>query len=344
MPETIDEGLERIHRWGPEFDGRLSNHGPMVLEAMVRRGHQDEVGRWLDSYEKILEPAPRARQPISRRTWRAARGDPDRLGDWLAFFDNELLDAPWQDVLARWWPELLPGLAASATHSVIRLGHSVRTLREEGETDPRLAEFAASLAYWAGRWLPVPDGMRATQSVDVAGSLVSLPALGKSGPFPDLLLALGEDHQWQVGAGPDLPDSPDEVRVQLQELVTAATVRYRTHGHGDPIMLVHAVTAPNAVLRLLPSLPRDLWRPSLRAAWLASAAVTAIYNPTIERPWRPKNQSRAVDPADIFDRAVSHGDEHVIKFADTALDVHEWTHRSAVLDAAELAAELIDQE
>lgn len=35
---TYDEALERLHRTGPEFDGYLSNHGPMVVEALSRRG------------------------------------------------------------------------------------------------------------------------------------------------------------------------------------------------------------------------------------------------------------------------------------------------------------------
>ena len=38
---------------------------------------------------------------------------------------------------------------------------------------------------------------------------------------------------------------------------------------------------------------------------------------------------------EIFARAVNHGDEHVIKFADTAADVHARTGNPAAL-AAEL--------
>jgi hypothetical protein len=35
---TLDEAYERLHATGPEFDGWLSNHGPMAAEAMVRTG------------------------------------------------------------------------------------------------------------------------------------------------------------------------------------------------------------------------------------------------------------------------------------------------------------------
>ena len=45
---TLDEAYERLHATGPEFGGFLSNHGPMAAEAMVRHGHGDLVGSWLD--------------------------------------------------------------------------------------------------------------------------------------------------------------------------------------------------------------------------------------------------------------------------------------------------------
>src|SRR5690242_14257782 len=56
---TLDEAYQRLHVTGPEFGGWLSNHGPMAAEAMVRRGHADEVHRWLDRYMQRLEEFPR---------------------------------------------------------------------------------------------------------------------------------------------------------------------------------------------------------------------------------------------------------------------------------------------
>ena len=56
---TLDEAYERLHETGPEFDGYLSNHGPMAAEAMVRLGHSDLVDSWLDRYMRRLEEFPR---------------------------------------------------------------------------------------------------------------------------------------------------------------------------------------------------------------------------------------------------------------------------------------------
>ena len=52
---SIDDAYERFHRTGPEFDGTLSNHGPMAVEAMARHGHEDAVTAWVDGYSRRLD-------------------------------------------------------------------------------------------------------------------------------------------------------------------------------------------------------------------------------------------------------------------------------------------------
>jgi hypothetical protein len=132
------------------------------------------------------------------------------------------------------------------------------------------------------------------------------------------------------------------LRSWLAGLVDATTTRYLSYGHGNGVMLVHSATAPNAVLRTLPTLDRQLWAPSVAAPWAAAAALTAIYAPTApaapaELPDPPAGPQAAEE---TFARAVEHGDEHVIKFADTAADVYARTGDRAALAAA---AQLIDR-
>src|SRR5207245_673298 len=158
---TLDEAYERLHVTGPEFEGWLSNHGPMAAEAMVRHGHAGQVHRWLDGYITRLEEFPLRSGPIGSG-WQDALGDPRRIADWTAYFVRELTEQPWRRALRTWWPRLLPGVAAAATHGVIRVGHAVRALRQDGEDDEHLTELAHGLAYWAARWQPVP-GTPATE-------------------------------------------------------------------------------------------------------------------------------------------------------------------------------------
>ncbi|MEU7515596.1 questin oxidase family protein, partial [Streptomyces sp. NPDC042898] len=141
----LDEALERLHTTGPERNGWLTNHAPMAVEALVHRGQAPTVHRWLDHYAHKLEELPPAHRPVTADDWREALGDPARITDWTRFFARRLDGPearPWREVLAEWWPRLLPGIAAGSTHPVIRTGHAVRTLLTGDETAPRRAELA----------------------------------------------------------------------------------------------------------------------------------------------------------------------------------------------------------
>ena len=129
------------------------------------------------------------------------------------------------------------------------------------------------------------------------------------------------------------------------DLVNVTTLRYLTHGRASPVLLVHTATAPNAVLHTLPALPRELWAPSLASVWVVTAAITAAYAPS--RPVPRADLPVALDSSDaghdVMERAVAHQDEHVIKFADTAVDVYARTGNSDALAAAIHVSQLIDR-
>jgi hypothetical protein len=370
MTETLDEAYERLHATGPEFDGWLANHGPMVAEAIVRHGHGDQVDAWLDGYMTRLEEFPRGLGPIGT-DWQGALGDPRRVADWTAFFRAQLSEQPWRQVLGTWWPRLLPGVVAAATHGVIRVGHAVRALLADGDDAAGVTELAHGLAYWAARWQTVPAGhsgalaaaaagrkQAARQTQALAGnpartpleSLAAVPRIAdQSGGIRDRLARLGDLPAWPppvLGGG---PETPEQVRTLLTGLVDAATLRYLSYGHGNGVMLVHSATAPNAVLRALPALDTSLWAPSLTAAWAAASALTSVYAPPELAAGRPVRgtlaggQSRQDVISDTFARALEHGDAHVIKFADTAVEVYARTGNPDAIAAARLAAELIQR-
>ncbi|THA74438.1 DUF4243 domain-containing protein [Streptomyces sp. A0642] len=328
---TLDEALERLHTFGPERGGWLSNHAPMAVEALVRHGQAPGVHRWLDHYREKLEDMPDPAAEVTPDNWPEALGDPRRIADWTGYFARETAARPWRVVLAEWWPRLLPGIAAGATHPVIRVGHSVRTLLDGPETEPRVTELAHALGYWAARHQPLPPLSSLGPAADAATALNAVvPVRRQSGGIRDRLGQLTAFPQW-----PDRPvNGPDDARARLEELVRAATHRYEAYGYGEPIMLVHAATAPNAVLRALPALPRELWAPSLGAAWAASAAVTAAYSPA--RPAEPAAGPGGLSAEEVFARAAAHGDDHTIKFTDTALDVGDATALAAALRSVEL--------
>jgi hypothetical protein len=314
-----------------------------------------------------LEEFPRGSGAIGS-SWQDALGDPRRVADWTTLFRREVTEQPWRQVLETWWPRLLPGVAAAATHGVIRVGHAVRALMRDGQDTDHLTELAHGLAYWAARWQPVP-GAPATEPPLIttpatpgqptgtgsaaADALAAVPRIaGQSGGIRDRLARLAELPDWPAAlAAPKVrvpvPASAEAeaeaLRSWLADLVEAAAARYLCYGHGEGVMLVHSATAPNAVLRTLPALDRDLWPPSVTAAWAAAAALTAVYAPATPAPRTELPDPPAGPQAaeETFARAVEHGDEHVIKFADTAADVYVRTRNSDALAAAIRATQLI---
>ena len=329
----LDEALQRLHGSGPERLGRLTNHAAMAVEALAAHGRARAVHRWLDRYAPKLEEFPSRVAPVTAADRRSALGDPRRAADWIDHFGRELAERPWRDVLAEWWPRLLPGMYGGSTHPVIRVGHAVRTLLAGEHTGPRLTELAHGLGYWAARHRPV-TGLAPLPGADgAAAALDAVPAIAvREGGFPDRLGRVERLPVWALSV-----TEPEAAYERLAELVRAATHRYATHGHGEETMLVHAATAPNAVLRTLPALPRALWVPSLHAAWTASAAVTAMYAPA--DPAAPASPG-TLTPEEVMERALAHGDEHVIKLTDTALDFADELSLSAALRAVELSTPL----
>ncbi|KUJ70171.1 hypothetical protein ACZ90_07155 [Streptomyces albus subsp. albus] len=368
---VLDEALERLHRHGPERLGRLTNHAPMAVEALTARGLDGTVHRWLDRYRHKLEEFPATTVPVIDADWREALGDPRRAGDWIGYFTRALAEHPWQEVLVRWWPRLLPGIAGGSTHPVIRVGHAVRTLRGGEPTAPRLAELAHGLGYWAARHRPLPAAAAPAGTAEPDAALWSVPPVPvRQGGLPDRLAQLGELPAWTAATAALRPAADAaQARQRLAALVAAATFRYAAQAQAEPIMLVHAATAPNAVLRTLPALPSELWAPSLDAAWAAAAAVIAAYapgpradgaaavppTPAAHRDGTGGAAASPSDPAadrdaayppgaldEAFARAAENGNEHAIKLTDTALDVARTTGSPLALVAAARACELID--
>ena len=103
----------------------------------------------------------------------------------------------------------------------------------------------------------------------------------------------------------------------------------------SPITFVHAVTAPAALRLLVPYLDPADAADAARFAWQACAALYAWFADESYTPWTPSDNAAAVDLADLTERAVSNGDEHVIKFTEACL--REYAHtNNLVFPAAAL--------
>ena len=350
--ELLLETYERLHSFGPEFGGDeegnhgLTNHAPMAVEVMLRRGLDVDVDRWVDRYVRRLAPLPRPEATIDRRAWRSALGSARRLPEWTGFFRADLRDRPWMDVLTEWWPRLLPGIVAGSTHGAIRVGHAVRALRSTGDppATEMLDELAHGLGFWAARYRELPNVVPPAGRLDPAQALRGVARVqDQRGFIAHRLDRLAQTPNWAASIRALQPAAAaEDVPERLASLVDAAVATYIGFGHAAPVMLVHVATAPNAVRHVLPVLPTERWVPSLSAAWAASAAVVATYAPPVPAPHPDViARHRGLTAADALQRAAEHGDEHVLKFADTAVEAYDRTGDPDLLAATVHATEMI---
>ena len=315
---VLDEAYERLHRTGPEFDGYLSNHGPMASEALVQLGLGEHVHRWLHGYTGRLEERPTGSDRITPAELANALGDPRRLGDWLDYFEIQVADHNWRLVLAEGWPRLLPGSLASATHSLIRMGHAVRALNA-AQTPPRVAELGQALGYWAARYQPLAGAAHPTGRHTATQALDAVPRVpDQSGGVSARVTQLAHTPGWTTATTAlRSPSSAEEVPLALAALTDAGVTRYLSHGHGSAILLVHAATAPSAAMLVLDVLPKHLWLPTHTALWHVCAAITARFSPAQTWPGPVAKSAESAEAARL--RALENGDEHIIKFTETAL-------------------------
>ena len=359
--DVLDEGLIRLAATGPEFSGGLSNHGPMAAEALVRLGRAGAVEQWLDGYLPRLDPAPRPSARITDETWPAALGRYDRVADWSLYLRDQLNDDPWRDVLARWWPRLLSGVAAAATHGVIRTSHAARSLAAietipeiNAETTaraaspaaagPRLDELANALAYWAASYVELPGAAPVSGNLDLTAAIRKLPVLPEPGPegLISARLKAGLEREPRFGAAVGALRPPADAfaaRGSLRDLAREFAGNFLTCGRTRPITWLHAVTAPVAAYSALPLLPDDLARPTYAALWQVGAAIYTVHAGDVTR--EPLPDAAPPAPDELTDRAVATADEHAIKLTEACLRLHAEIPDPLLLHAAARASALL---
>jgi hypothetical protein len=310
-PNTAtQEGLERAvawsRQWSAEFPFCLANHLPMVLVALHRMGASDErLEVYCQIYHKqnglvpVLEPIG----AITRDNWREFLGQREREADYRAFFADEVARLGATPAALLYLPELMPGMAASATHAFMRMAYATMTDSDE--------ETGVALAYWAATYLSLgPSRGQAPSTDDPAEVLafMSGPASFRHvEPERDLLWhfmrAVSEKREFapvvdMLAIGPETHDRIAGCSLALY----AATLDF---------CALHAVTGTHWLRLMAPCTP-DAATP-LRYFWQAIASlVPKIGFPVLLSAdelgaWRV---ARLPDWPEIYREAVARDDEH----------------------------------
>ena len=312
------DGLERAlgwsREWSVEFPFCLANHLPMVLVALNRMGASDER---LEAYCHIyreqnrLVPVPERTQAITRANWREFRGQRDREGDYRAFFAAEVRRLGGTAAAMLYLPELMPGIAASATHAFMRMAYATLTGSDE--------ETGVALGYWAATYLSLGPSRGATPSTEDPGEVLAFmsgsEAFRHVEPERDLLWhfmrAVAEKPEFEpvvdmLAIGPGTHDRA----ARLSLILYAGTLDF---------CALHAVTGMHWLRLMAPRTPNSA--APLRYFWQAIASLvpkigfSGLPSPDEIEAWR-----RMPLPGwpEIFSEAVRRDDEHDLSLAFSA--------------------------
>jgi hypothetical protein len=333
--DALDEGLELLKSYGPEYGGGLANHGPMAAEALCAMGRGSAIVPWVKRYKRNLEELPLATKKIAADEWKSALGDASRTGDWIVLMEREVAEGSWESALDQWLARLSPGFAAAAAHGAIRTGHAARSLAAR-DTPLRRRELAHGLAYWAAQYQELPIATQASaQRLSVSDALAHVELVPnerrfRGGSITHGLQALGNWPQFATVA--DLADTSGDPSKFLSELTHVFAGVYFDQANivGQRIQFVHAVTGPSALRLMLPHVKPETARAALPYAWQTSAGIYAAFG----APKKPYEYSGRTDEPDLVDHAVKNGDEHAIKFTEVCLREHALNAQAIYLVAA----------
>ena len=344
MTATIDDALEILASTGPEYGDRgLANHGPMAAEALFALERPDAAIPWVESYKARLSDHPEARSVISPQEWREALGDTSRVADWVKFFDYELAQASWEDVVGTWVPRLAPALMAAATHGLIRTSHAVRSL-SHFQTPYRIHELAEGLGYWAARYRLLPgrpsgrdqgfNPLTALEHVErIHGS-----DFDASGSISQQIRGLDDNPRF-AGAI-ELVDTSGDLPTFISQLTESFAGLYLVNQRGVTAF-VHTVTAPSLLRVLAPYLSDTDARAVARYAWQGCAGIYAWYSAAPPPLAGDEFPLPSDDRDDLIDRAIALGGPHTIKFTEACLREYDFNPKPVYLAAAWDATERV---
>jgi hypothetical protein len=305
-----------------EFEPCMANHLPMVLVALGRMGAKPaRLDAYFEAYRdrSRLPPAPESAGRVHDRNWMTRLGERVYEGDYRAYFAAEVSRLGMVEAQRRHLPRLVPGIAASALHALMRLAYADL----EGDAD----EAATALGYWATTFLPLRVAGTSEPITDdpaaILGRLRGIEELRRvPPPEPDLLW------RWMraVARTAAFPPVVDWLAPRPGLLDQIARVSLTFYAATMTFEALHALTGCHW-LRLV----RPHWGDEALAVRYFWQAIAAVY-PKIGMPELPPPEAideiRALpcpDWPEIMARACASDDEHDISLVFSAAE--EGRHR-----------------
>ena len=299
--------LDRAAVYGPLYGNDLSNHLPMALVALDRMGASPT--RLEQFYARYASRLVRRRPPAAPLQPNHSFGVMSDFEGVLAYFREQIAERGKEPVLRAWLPFLIPGVAASAFHALIRLAYAVDAYHD--------GEIAAGLACWVTEYQRLGElGAPTRRSLDdIVGELSQRSAAHRFNP------GLIVDRMADAAQLPAvLAAATQPEHLQFADVANFAIRMYAACGD---FTVLHMVTGCHALRIISPYLEdpaaatRHLWH----AVMLAFLSTGLELQRTDRASAAPRH-----DWPQCLGRAVESDNDHVVKLTYTAWREAAVTH------------------
>lgn len=252
--DTLRELLAEAGKYQPEYGNGLAMHLPMVLIALQQlQASDDKLRHTLSDNSDEFETVTTHTDAIAANDFQSNLGQWHQYPAYLSYFRQQIEKSDVEQVLRQHCDLLLPGLAASAFHAVIRLAYAIEIKHPE--------EIAIALAYWAARYQVFE-----TSEQQVALNLEQILAS---------VAQLGVEHHFSPGIIVERMDEIGLLLKQGQQTIQPVTINYeqirqfvlKAFYAQDDFTLLHTVTGCSAFSKILPFASNQ--QSALRYLWQA---------------------------------------------------------------------------
>ncbi|MCI5072585.1 questin oxidase family protein [bacterium] len=286
------------------YKTQLYTHTPMALLALKEMGASDKR---LESFYQKSAAKLRAKSASSLKiasdNWREHLGNHEYETAYVQFFKTEMQHLGQDKMIAHYFDQLMPGVAAAAFHPLIRLFYAVRFNIKE--------EIVISLASWATSYLDLGLDSKLTNTVSMLDLLKRFREQdfnqGKKIVAPNIAQRMAI-----VAHNPMFKDLSAQLFYDDLEASKLESALLWLFSQNNNFTLLHAITSHHAFEALQkfsakPKIARILMWKALLAAYLSTTGSIEVdfdwQYPDMKFPDWPK----------LTAKAIQSNEEHVIK-------------------------------
>ncbi|MEH6444303.1 MAG: questin oxidase family protein [Oceanospirillaceae bacterium] len=308
--------------WAPQFSQGLSNHLPMVVQALQTMQASDtQILNYIEHASSKLEQLPSVVGLLQLKDWHEVCELKGQYIHYMAlhhYFAAQINNDLNNPLIAQYIQDLAPGISSGAFHPFIRLGHAL--------AGNNVLEVVSAFAYWIYAYseLTWPDNpLQASPSLDITISSLLNAVDWPTGRLGIEVVTSDMRQVREQCSFHQLSFKPDAKNIDFAEMELSALNLYLAC---DDFTVLHAVTATYSTRIVKEQYPQIdnlllyLWQ-GVVTAYL-SKGITALHQ---QNTLKTLNTLTCYSREQVRYFACCSLDDHSIKLAAVCLRMHKVT-------------------